>query len=197
MSRYKHHRYDRDQIVTFLHALDQHLTEPHEIFVIGGIAAILGYHAVAPTADLDVFTIDLGSHAGLARAMRLAGTETGIDLTLDRATIAELPYNHEERRRLVRDVKFKNLLIRVPDKYDLVLSKAIRAYGHDLDAIQSIHANHPLSEKTLAKRFEDEIWKLAMGNPRNHALNMVIVMQVLYGDDRAKHYKRRWLDTKP
>ena len=73
----------------------------------------------------------------------------------------------------------------VPDKYDLVLSKAIRAYPHDLEAIRSIHEHHRLSEKTLARRFETEIWKLATTNPRTFALNMVAVMRVLYGEARA------------
>jgi hypothetical protein len=172
--------------------LDALLRSNLEIFVIGGLAAILGYDADVKTADMDVFTIHVGSETDLKQAVQVARKVTGIALLLDRASIAELPYNYEDRTKPLRGVSFKKLVVTVPDKYDLVLSKALRAEQHDLDAIRSIHEHHPLSEKTLAQRFETEIWKEATTDPKKFAFHMVIVMRLLYGEDRAKHYMTKW-----
>jgi hypothetical protein len=178
-----------------LRALDASLTRNVDVFLVGGMAAILGYHADVKTADIDVYAIEKGTDADLQRAARVAREVTGIDLSIGRASIAELPYDFAERTKALRGVKFQRLTVTVPDKYDLVLSKAIRAYPHDLEAIRSIHDHHRLSEKTLASRFETEIWKLANTNPRSFALNMVAVMRVLYGEALAKFYRERWAGT--
>jgi uncharacterized nucleotidyltransferase DUF6036 len=185
-------RFDRSQVISFLHVLDAYLTSDLDMFVVGGMAAILGYHADVKTADIDVYAIESGTDADLQQAARNARKMTGLDLSIGIVTIAELPYEYEDRTKAVRGVEFRKLTVTVPDKYDLVLSKAIRAYPHDLDAIRSIHEHHHCSEKILAKRFET-FWKFANTNPRSFALNMVAVMQVLYGEDRAKFYKKRWL----
>lgn len=185
-------RFDRSQVVLFLHVLDGFLKGDLQIFMIGGLAAILGYDADVKTADMDVFTIPTGSEADLKRAMHDAREVTGIAIFLDRASIAQLPYNYEDRVKPLRGIRFQKLRVLVPDKYDLVLSKAVRAYPHDLDAIQSIHAHHPLSEKTLARRFENEIWNEAVTNPRNFAFNMVMIMRLLYGEEHAQHYIDKW-----
>lgn len=188
-------RFDRAQAISFLHALDACLTGDVDVFVVGGMAAILGYHADVKTADIDVYAIEKGTAADLQQAARTARKVTGIDLSIGRASVAELPYEYDDRTKAVRGVNFHRLTVIVPDKYDLVLSKAVRAYPHDLDAIRSIHEHHRLSERTLAKRFETEIWKIANTNPRSFALNMVAVIRVLYGEARAKFYKERWVGT--
>lgn len=190
MSRYS--RFGRAEIVRFLHTLDDFLEEDSEVLVIGGAAAVLGYHADIKTADIDVFEATNAQVADLKQAARRAFDVTGIDLTIDRASVADLPYKYEDRLRRTRDVRFRKLTLKVPDKYDLVLSKAIRAHPHDIEAILSIHKHHPLSEKTLATRFEKEIWNIAMTNPRNFAFNMTLVMGALFGEARAEPYKTRW-----
>lgn len=185
-------RFDRSQAIMFLHVVDALLQNDLEIFVIGGVAAILGYNANVKTADIDVLTIYVGSEADLKQALQAARKVTGVALFLDRASIAELPDNYEDRKKPLRGVSFKKLTLTVPDKYDLVLSKALRADDHDLDAIQSIHEQHPLSEKTLVNRFEDDFWMGATTDPKKFASYMVIVMRLLYGEDRAKHYRTKW-----
>jgi len=190
-------RLERDQIVRFLRALDAALESDVTIFVVGGLAAILQYDASVKTADMDVFAIVSGSEADLHRAAHVASAVTGITLPIGHASITELPWNYEDRLRRVRGMKLKKLTMIVPDKYDLALSKTVRGYEHDLEAIASMHAHHRLSEKTLAQRFEDEIWKIAMGDPRNFAINMVHVMRLLYGEKRAEVYRERWSLDKP
>ncbi len=187
-------RFDRPQAISFLHALDASLKGDLEIFVVGGMAAILGYNASVVTADIDVYAIERGRAADLAQAAQAAREATGLDLTIGAATVAELPYEYEARTKVIRGVKFSKLTVTVPDKYDLVLSKTVRGWPHDLDAIRSIHEHHRCSEKTLVKRFETEIWKIANTNPTTFAQNMVAVMLLLYGRARAQFYRGRWLD---
>lgn len=185
-------RFDRSQATLFLRVLDGFLKHDLEIFVIGGMAAMLGYGADVKTADLDVLTIHEGSEADLRQAMDATAEVTGIKFLLDRATIAELPYNYTDRVKSLRGAKFQKLTVTFPDKYDLVLSKALRAYDHDLDAIHSIHTKHPLAEKTLVRRFETEFWKEATTDPRKFAFNMAMVIRLLYGEKRAQHYMDKW-----
>ena len=51
-------RFDRAQAISFLRALDASLRGPVHLFVVGGMAAILGYHADVKTADIDVYAIE-------------------------------------------------------------------------------------------------------------------------------------------
>jgi Nucleotidyltransferase of unknown function (DUF6036) len=186
-------RLDRNQIVRFLHALDDCLEKDLTVCVIGGMAAVLGYHANVKTADMDAFAITSGTFNDLMQAARLATKFTGINLLIDRASIANLPDNYEDRVRFVRGVRFRKLTIKVPDKYDLVLSKAVRSYDHDLEAIHSIHDNHPLSEKTLVARYETELREtIAMTNVRNLDINIASLMDELFGKERAEFYRARW-----
>lgn len=185
-------RFERNQIVRFLRAVDSALDGNVEVFVVGGLAAILQYDAAVKTADMDVYAIVDGHQSNLQRASRVAADATGITLEINSATVTELPWNYEDRVKRVRGLGLKKLRMIVPDKYDLVLSKALRGYEHDLEAIASIHEHHRLSEKALARIFEDEIWKIAMGDPRKFAFNMFHVMRLLYGADRAEVYRARW-----
>lgn len=184
-------RFDRSQIIMFLHSLDAGLKSKLEVFMIGGMAAILGYDADVKTADMDVW-ISPENEDDLKQAALTARKMTGFAIFLDKASIAELPHHYEERTKPLRGVTFKKLTVTIPDKYDLVLSKTLRADPHDIEAIESIHAQHPLSEKTLVERFEDDFWKNATTEPRKFAFHMALVIRALYGEERAKHYMDKW-----
>jgi hypothetical protein len=185
-------RFDRAQVITFLRAVDIFLKKDLKIFLVGGAAALLGYHARGKTSDLDVFDILEGSENDLKQAAREASHMTGLAVSVGGAPVTDLPYNYEDRLKQVRGTRFKKLTVIVPDKYDLALSKMIRGYPHDLDAIRSMHAHHPLSEKVLAKRFESEIWNEAVTDKRRFALNMVGLMQLLYGNKIARRHAEKW-----
>ena len=190
-------RLDRQQIVRFLRALDAALVGNVEVVVVGGLAAILQYDAAVKTSDMDVYAVVSGRSADLTRAAQVAADVTGVMLAIGNAPVIDLPWNYEERLKRVRGLRLKRLTMIVPDKYDLALSKMVRGYEHDLEAIASMHKSHRLSEKTLVTRFEDEIWKIAMGDPRNFALNMIHLLRLLYGKRRAAVYRERWGIDKP
>lgn len=191
-------RFDRAQLIQFLHALDHALEREARIVVIGGAAAIVGYQAPSRTADIDILHVTPpGRLDSIAVAAEAARKATGLAVMVGSAGVADLPYNYEQRLRRLRDVSFRHLDIVVPDKYDLALSKTVRGYPHDVEAIKGIHARHPLSVNTLVKRFESEIWDQAVTDKRNFALNMVLVIEALYGTNVALEYKERWGLNRP
>lgn len=185
-------KFDRAQVVAFLRVVDLFLKHDLQIFLVGGAAALLGYHARGKTSDLDVFAILAGDKNDLQQAAREAAQVTGLDVSVGDAPVTDLPYNYEDRWKPVRGTRFKKLTVIVPDKYDLALSKMVRGYPHDLDAIRSMHEHHPLSASVLAKRFEDEIWNEAVTDPKKFARNMVGLMQLLYGTKIARRYAETW-----
>lgn len=192
-------RYDRAQAIRWLHAFDAHLQRRTTLLIVGGMAAVLGHHAPVRTADIDVYELR-GDEADIQQAAAGARRATGVHLDLGHAGIAELPDGYAARVRQVRGVRFHKLRILVPDKYDVTLSKALAGREHDYAAIEATHQQHPMSERVLARRFENEIYGYGKpyawvsGDRRQHAITMVIVMRLLYGAARAEHYRKRWLD---
>lgn len=185
-------RFDRAELVSFIRAVDRHLTEEVEILVIGGTAAVLGYNAGVHTADVDVFELRRGSAGDLGQAAERARQETGLAVSVGAAAVASLPDEFESRIRSVRGLQLKKLSILIPDKYDIALSKTVRGYPHDLDAIEGIHTHHRLSAKTLVARFEAELMKTAVADPRKLALNMAMVAARLYGFEEGRRLAQRW-----
>jgi hypothetical protein len=185
-------RFDRAQLVAFIRALDRHPPEKARVVVIGGAAASVGYNSNTNTADIDVLNVLEGSMESLAEAADLARKETGLGVGLGAATVADLPYNYEPRLRPIRGLDLKNLTIIIPEKYDLALSKAMRAYEHDIVAVQGMNERHRLSQRTLVARFEKELMKEAVPDPRKIALNVVLIAERLYGFEPARRLAERW-----
>lgn len=149
-------KFGRAQLIFFLRAIDRNLVGPVTMRVVGGTAASLGYGSRSKTSDVDV-TLAFGEGIdSLDLAVVLARQQTGlpVDVNAGAAGIADFPYDYESRLRRLA-LGMKNLAIIVPDKYDLVLSKANRGQEPDLVSIKSIHREHPLSLTTLLKRHKE------------------------------------------
>ncbi|HVR02613.1 MAG TPA: DUF6036 family nucleotidyltransferase [Polyangia bacterium] len=54
------------------------------------------------------------------------------------AGVADLPYEAEGRFRPA-PLGLKKLEVLVPERYDLALSKTVRGYAHDFEAIEEMH----------------------------------------------------------
>ncbi len=185
-------RFDRAELLAFVRAVDRHLDDKVEILIIGGAAASIAYEAGVHTADLDVLELRRGSADALGRAAEGARRDTGLGVSISGAAVASLPDEFETRIRAVRGLRLENLSILVPDKYDIALSKTVRGYPHDLDAIEGIHAHHALSRKTLVHRFQTELLKTAVADPRKLALNMAMVAGRLYGFEEGRRLALTW-----
>jgi hypothetical protein len=182
-------KFDRAQLLTFLRSVDRHLPSPTSVVVVGGAAAIIGYRSTVRTSDVDVF---VGLTDEFIEAGRQAQEETGLAIAIEKAAIAEIPYNYEDRVRAVKIPRLAKLTVIVPDRYDLALSKAIRCWEHDLDAIEAIHRRQPLVLRTLVQRFESELMNIALAAPARNCLNVVIVVGRLFGAAEARSLAQHW-----
>ena len=147
--------FQKRQLERFLEAVDDALTDPVGVIVIGGTAAALHYGVTRATHDIDTWTTvqkDLAAAAEQARAV------TGLDVPILKSAVADAPDEFESRLERVLP-HLGRLTVLVPEKHDLVLMKAMRRYEHDLQAIAQIHANSPLDLDTLIQRpWRERAW---------------------------------------
>lgn len=166
----------RDQLERFLGAVDDALSEPVVVIVIGGTAAALHYGVARATYDVDTWTT---VHAALTAAAEKARAATGLDVPLQKSAVADAPFEFESRLERVLP-NLPRLKILVPERHDLVLMKAVRCYEHDLDAIVEIHVHSPLDLDVLVRRFEDEMTPI--GDPARIRGNFLAVVERLFPD---------------
>ncbi len=122
-------RYSRAELVAFLRRVDALLTSREVLEVVGGAAAVLKYGASAPTRDIDTWN---RVPKAVQDAVDAIGA-MGQGVPLAHAGVAEIPNDAELRFKTV-SIGLKRLVVRVPDRYDLALSKTIRGYDNDLQA---------------------------------------------------------------
>lgn len=186
MSTYRSRSFGADEIRAFLHAVDRHLTRRTRVEIIGGGAAALAHGARSTTSDLDTFS---AVHEELQAAAARAAEETGLPIPVSQATVADVPYDYEDRiERQLPDLK--HLEVWVLEKHDLVLSKTIRCYEHDLEQIVEIHHSVGLSFEVLLERFESEMTNV-IGDTRRIRSNFLIMVEAVFGElQRATAEKR-------
>lgn len=186
MSSYRSHAYGAEEIGAFLHAVDRHLTKRVRVELIGGGAAALAHGARSTTSDLDTLNAITDE---LREAVARATDDTGYRIPVSHATVADVPYNYEDR--LERQLpELQHLEVWALEKHDLVLSKTLRCYEHDLQQILEIHATVALSYDILIDRFESEMTS-ALGDPARIRSNFLIMIETVFGElPRASAEKR-------
>jgi hypothetical protein len=126
------------------------------------------------THDIDTWTTVQDDLAAAAERARLA---TGLDIPVTQSGVADAPHDFESRlERVLPDLG--RLRVWVPEKHDLALMKAMRAYEHDLQAVAEIHTHSPLDLDTLVGRFEDEM--APIGDPFRIRGNVLAVVERLF-----------------
>lgn len=147
----------------------------------------MGYGAEGMTSDIDVLSL-AGSQTVFSRAVDRAREETGLAVGVSAAAVFTPPDGFEDRLRAARGLRMQRLTFKVPDKYDLALSK-IAASGqrpHDLEAVARMHEKHHLSRKALVDRFEAEMQNVSVADSRQLSLTMAIAVARLYGYEAGK-----------
>jgi hypothetical protein len=166
--------YLKTELERFLRAVDAALDGPVDVILIGGAAAALHYGATRPTRDIDTWN---AIHDVLSRAARRARSSTGLEVPLQHSEVADAPSEFEARlERVLADLK--QLTVFVPERHDLVLMKAVRAYEHDLEVIGEIHARFPLELEILVTRWEAEMSPI--GEPSRARGNFLAVVERIF-----------------
>jgi len=185
--------FDRQQLLTFLRAIDRNLRFDVEVVVVSGAALSVAYGVEKRTSDIDVVELK-GSNEDLGRALRLAREETGLAVAVSPATVTVIPDRFEGRLRKARGLRLRRLKFVVPEKYDLALSKiaASTARPHDLDAVLDLHSKHRLSRHQLVARFDAEMARVSVVDERQLALTMAVAVAELYGDQAGREFASRY-----
>ncbi|HWU89624.1 MAG TPA: DUF6036 family nucleotidyltransferase [Kofleriaceae bacterium] len=178
MSTYRSSRaFAADEIRAFLRAVDRHLTRRARVEIIGGSAAALAHGATSTTTDVDTLTV---MNAELEAAVARAVIETRLNISVSHAAVADVPLDYVER--LERQLpELEKLEVWVLEKHDLVLSKTIRCYEHDLQQIREIRDRVGLSFDTLVERFRDEMSHV-MGDPARIRTNFLVMIDDVFGE---------------
>lgn len=174
-------KYPSDELEGFLRLVDAELVRPCTVVLIGGAALSLGYCSSHATADIDLWSPTTGPFWAAVQRVRSRHLDA---VPVERAAIAEPPYNFEERLVPLKLEGLAKLEAMIPEAHDLVLLKTARAEKHDLDAIQDIHRAHPLSLPTLVERYHETVPQV-MGPRSRFKLNFLAVVARLFGEDRA------------
>ena len=180
--------YGAGAIRDFLRAVDRNLVARARIVIIGGGAAAL-HNATSTTNDVDTCNaID----EALARAIADAVKETGIDIPITESTVADFPYNFEDR--LERQLpELEHLEVWILEKHDLALSKVVRGLAHDDQQVRAIHQAVGLDFDVLVERFRLEMDHITTA-PRLE-LQFLEMIETVFGELRRAAAERE-LKTK-
>jgi Nucleotidyltransferase of unknown function (DUF6036) len=184
-------KYQAEQIRRFLEAVDKHLRRPVRLVIVGGGAALLQHGAKSPTRDIDAYE---GDSPLLQEAAARAQIAIGFAVPIGSAAIADLPLHYEDRAERPLP-HLKRLDVVVPDRYDLVLSKLVRASQADLTVCKEIHDHKALAVQTLVARYLEEM-DHAIGRQADRDQNLIAAIEFLWDAataDRAQQVveKRR------
>ncbi len=123
-------------------------------------------------------------------AYKRAKKDTGLEIPLSQAGVADAPYNFEDRLVEYKRLKLKRLIIKIPEIHDFILMKTIRGYEHDLDVIEEISKKNKVRKVILIKRFETEMDQV-IGNKRMLRQNFAATLLRCFGEVAAKN----WLES--
>jgi hypothetical protein len=168
--------------------VDEELTEPHQLVVIGGAAIGMIYAPRYETEDLDSTTqsdtvlreaIERG-RAKMRERERLEPYEPLVQFTM----VFNAPYEYEDRLRALRIRGLRYLRVVIPERHDIALMKTSRGQSRDRNALAAMHARRKFDLRTLVARY-DETRQVYVGNVRELRLNFLALVGELFGEDAA------------
>lgn len=173
--------FGKEEILTFLAAVDQELTTKARVILIGGAAAILAFGNNRSSIDIDTYNrID-----HLQKAIDTATKKTGLKIGFSKSTVAFVPENFEKRLVPYTEGNFKYLDVWVPESHDFAMMKITRLLTRDLEDIEDIHKKRTLDPEKLLNLFKNEMSHY-VGNEDLLEGNYLHVIETLFG---SKAYK--------
>lgn len=172
-----------DQLIT---EADKNLSRKADLVLIGGTALVVKY--LSPRATMDVDTYSKVTKE-LQEAWKKAEKAIGVKIPLSQSTIAEGPYEMEDRFTLYQDLNLKNLKVFVPEPADIVLMKVPRFVGKDRDDIKHLIKEYKIPHKVLLNRFIDEMGHVT-GSRRTLISYYLLAIEENYGKDIADAHEK-------
>lgn len=132
---------ERNDLIEFLQRVDKKLSKRTRVLIIGGSAIALVYSPRYGTVDIDTIETDRDFFV----ACEKVNQEAGPKVIVSAVTVADTPYNYEDRLQDVPISGTTHLQVIVPEKHDLAMMKILRGIGRDLEGVEAIHEASPLS----------------------------------------------------
>ena len=180
-------RFEAKELRRFLQAVDDQLSEPHTLLIIGGSAALLAYGVQRVTKDIDTWD---DTYRAITSSLDAARVATGLFIPIECPGVHDGPYHFESRLQRVPFEGLQYLTLKVPEKHDLVLMKMVRGEEGDLQVAEEIHAAHGLKLDILTGRYIEEM-RHVIGQPERLDMNFLALVERLYGDDGLEPAQRR------
>lgn len=185
----------RDEWRRFLRLVDEQLSEPARMVVIGGGAIALQYSSAYATRDLDTAS---RIERPLAEALSAAGSKLQQELGLprpppvSRVGVYDAPEGFEERCTRADVPGLQHLEVLVPERHDLALMKMVRGDERDLRALEELHrAGLPFELNVLLERYHET---MVTGPQSRFRLNFLELAEGLFGSGVAAGLESKLLE---
>lgn len=182
--------YTREDMITFLEAVDEELSKPTTLVVIGGASLSLAYNPANTTMDMDLLNRITDE---LNVAIEKAKQATQIDIRVSTTRVYAEIMHMESRFQTPEDIgTFNHLSIFVLEKHDLALMKAARLEMRDLEDIRNLHRKDSLDSQILFERFENELLPLNSGDDSLLKQKFLEMIEALFGEDKAAEFESKF-----
>lgn len=141
----------------FLAELDSMLSEPLDLYCIGGFVICYFYGLPRPTGDIDYYSAVPANLNLIEMAGEGSALSKKYKIQLHHVAVTNLPEDYATRLTEMFPRVFKNLRLFAPDHYDFILSKLERNSAKDRDDADYIFKTKKLSPQILRERYEKEL----------------------------------------
>lgn len=178
----------KEQIKIIFSKVDQRLSKNIDLYIIGGMSAILGYNVVKETNDVDV---DGHIDSDFNRIFAEEAKSLNLDLYLSSKGVFHPPDGYKQRCQF-EDFPNKKLRVWYLNQYDLAISKIDRGIGKDFEDIERVHKNSPFEFDKLIEIFNEEYINVsAIGNLKEKKMNLVDLVERLFGTEFVQPAKSK------
>lgn len=178
----------KKQVEELFKNIDAKLQKQIDLFVIGGVSAVLGYNVTKITDDVD---IDGKVDSELDTLFNQEAKKLNLDLYLSSKGVFFPPEDYRSRAHFT-DYPKNKLRVWFLNQYDLAISKIDRGLDKDYDDIKRVHEKSPFDRNQLINLFNDEyINVVATGNLREKKMNLIDLISNLFGDSAVEDTKKQ------
>jgi hypothetical protein len=168
---------------SFLAELDRMAPSVVRLDCIGGFVVTMLYGLDRTTGDVDVLEIAPLSVSELFTTAAALGGPLfqKYGLYMDRVTVAQPPYDYEERLREMFPGAFQKLRLMALDPYDLALTKLERNIERDRSDVRYLARAIPFDLDLLRQRYQQEL-RPYLGNPKREDLTLQLWIEMIVED---------------
>lgn len=178
-------RFTREEIHSYLKALDTNVQEDCTLLIIGGAAATLSFGAPGGTVDIDT----ANPVSDLSAACESAAEESGFAIPLSRASVFYGPREFKSRLQRFEAVKLTRVKVFVPEKHDWALMKVVRYEDKDAEHIKAAAESVGFDLDVFKERFLTEMDHVM---PRDRIIIRFLAMiEELYGEEAADELQKQ------